>query len=123
MAVRIITRRTFCRLAGLLGLGTTLGLGACGGERESHQAKQAVDRAKAAAADASRCTDVSDLTAAQRELREDFGYVDLSDDPDYACRSCAYWTEPPFAGLCGGCTLMAGPIHPEGSCDSYEESG
>lgn len=115
-----LNRRIFLRLAGLLGLGAALGSAACGGDSaESSQAKQTIDRAKAAAADAARCTDLSDLTDDQRALRDSFGYVDLSDDPDLECLGCEFWTAAPFGGLCGGCTLMAGPIHPKGTCDSY----
>jgi hypothetical protein len=118
-----LTRRLFLRLAGLVGLGATAGLAACGGDAgESSQAKQTIDRAKAAAQDAARCTDLSELTEAQKQLRDSFGYVDLSDDPDLVCIGCEFWTEPPYGGVCGGCTLMAGPIHPQGFCDSYAEA-
>ena len=113
-------RRIFMKRAGLCGLGAAFYLNGCGGDSE--KAAEKAEQATAALEKADPCTDLSDLTEAQVQIRDTFGYVDKSDDPDLICKNCAYWTEPAAGGFCGGCTLMAGPIHPAGTCDSYEDA-
>ena len=109
------TRRKFMKITGLCSLSATFWLAGCGGEKEKAEPAASLETADP-------CTDLSELSEAQVQLRDTFGYVETSDDPDLACRVCEYWTEPAAGGFCGGCTLMAGPIHPAGSCDSYEEA-
>ena len=113
-------RRIFMKHAGLCGMGAALYLAGCGGDSEP----AAKDTAKAVAArmNAETCTDLSELTSGQIKIRDTFGYVDRSDDADMICRTCEFWKAPAAGVLCGGCTLMAGPIHPEGFCDSYSEA-
>lgn len=120
MMRRELTRRAFCHRAGLLGLGTIFWSTGCGQEDGKQADPQAEGKALPATTDP--CTDLSDLSEAQVQLRDSFGYVDHSDDPDLACDVCEYWIEPSTGGICGGCTLMAGPIHPAGTCDSFEEA-
>jgi len=64
--------------------------------------------------------DSSALTPADHALRESLEYVDVS--PFGAaknCLNCSYWL-PPQDKACGGCTLLAGQIHPLGYCTSWE---
>jgi len=106
-----IYRRIFVKRAGLYGLGVALHMIGCGGDSE-----------QAAHTSAESCTDLSNLTTGQIKVRDTFGYVDRSDDEDLVCRTCEFWQAPAAGGLCGGCTLMAGPIHPDGFCDSYSDA-
>jgi hypothetical protein len=64
--------------------------------------------------------DYSALTPADHSLRESLAYVDVS--PFGAaknCLNCSYWL-PAKDKECGGCTLLAGQIHPLGYCTSWE---
>ena len=103
--------------AALLALALAVSLAGCGdggGDRDAAAGK--------ASPLAEPCADLSGLTSEQIALRDTFGYVDRSDEPDLVCRTCEFWTEPPTGSPCGGCTLFAGPVHPEGFCDSYSEA-
>lgn len=113
-------RRIFMKRAGLCGLGAAFYLNGCGGDSE--KAAEKAEQATAALEKADPCTDLTDLSESQIQLRDTYGYVDKSDDPDMICKVCEFWTEPAAGGFCGGCTLMAGPIHPAGTCDSYEDA-
>lgn len=66
------------------------------------------------------CTDTSGLTDAEKKTRESLKYVDKSPKPDKNCANCKLYTEPEQEGECGGCTVMAGPIHPDGYCISWQ---
>lgn len=76
-------------------------LGACGGD------------------DALTCTDTAGLPPAAVTLRTTLAYVDQS--PHGAqknCLNCNFY-QAAAANQCGGCTLIQGPIHPEGYCNSW----
>lgn len=116
-------RRTFLALAGklgLLGLVAPLTAAGCGGGGDD--AAQSDQSAPAAKVDDTGCNDVSGLTESQIEARRMFEYVETAADPAEACKLCAFWDEPEAGQLCGGCTLFAGPVHPDGSCNSFEEA-
>ncbi len=119
MSAHDLTRRTFCRLAGLLGAGAMLIVAGCGrGE------KPAAERTEAAASTPAveDCNDVTSLTAAQVQVRETFEYVEAAPDPALACHLCEFYKQPAAGRFCGGCTLFAGPAHPDGSCNSFSEA-
>jgi hypothetical protein len=103
---RNLTRRAFLALSSLIGLGAAAGLAGCGGGGDDREQKAAAADANAGAT-AEPCTDVADLSPDQVEIREAYEYVERA--------------EAPAGGFCGGCTLMAGPIHPEASCSAFEE--
>ena len=64
------------------------------------------------------CTDTSGLTAEEAAVRTTLAYVDKSPDPSKPCSGCALY-KPAGEGQCGGCQVMKGPIHPEGTCKSW----
>lgn len=77
-------------------------LSACGGEES----------------EALTCTDTSGLTPAQIATRESQHYVDASPNPDQRCSNCNFFTAGQ-AGQCGTCTVIQGPIHPDGYCNLW----
>lgn len=108
-----LSRRDFLERAAMLGalsLGATTLLAAC-----EQPAREAGTPAAAPAA-AFTCTDVSGLTPAQVATRTANDYVDVSPKPEQLCDNCALYTEPAAGAQCGGCTVVAGPIHPKGWC-------
>lgn len=76
-------------------------LSACGGGEESLS-----------------CTDTSGLTPAQTSVRETQHYVDAAPNAAEKCSGCTFFTAGQ-AGACGGCTVVQGPIHPDGTCDLW----
>ncbi|MFU8802250.1 MAG: high-potential iron-sulfur protein [Bradymonadaceae bacterium] len=108
-----LSRRQFLERAALLGavsVGGAAFLAAC----ESQPAQPAA-APEAAAADFS-CTDVSGLNAAQIATRTTNEYVDQTPNPEQRCDNCALWVDPAAGENCGGCSVVAGPIHPAGWC-------
>ncbi len=65
------------------------------------------------------CTDVSGLSAAEKQARTSLKYVDTSPKKDKHCKNCQLYKAPAKAGRCGGCTVVKGPINPEGYCSSW----
>jgi len=64
------------------------------------------------------CTDLSGLTDAQKALRGKFAYTDTSADPKKQCVACVQWV-PALPNACGGCKVLPGPVHPEGTCSLF----
>ena len=107
LPMKTITRRELLRRSaafGAAGVGLTVigpaALG-CGGD------------------DKLRCNDISGLTPAQQSTRSSLGYVEQS--PHGAQKNCANCNFFTAGGekQCGSCTLVPGPIHPEGYCNSW----
>ena len=65
------------------------------------------------------CTDTVGLSPAQTATRQTNEYVDRTPDPAKACSGCQLYKAPAAEGQCGGCTVVAGPIHPQGYCKLY----
>ncbi len=63
------------------------------------------------------CTDVSALSEAEKKTRESLGYVDKSPHPAKLCANCNLFQASGEG--CGGCTVIKGPIHPNGYCNSW----
>jgi hypothetical protein len=61
------------------------------------------------------CESDNSLSPIDREARAGVGYVLSADDPKKACRLCTYWISP-AGDRCGGCKVLRGEIHPEGTC-------
>jgi hypothetical protein len=60
---------------------------------------------------------VAALSAEQQSARLALHYSDASADPARACHACRLYTGGQDA--CGTCTVVAGPVHPQGSCDAF----
>jgi hypothetical protein len=122
-----LNRRDFFRRAAVMGAsvaGAGVFLSAC--KQDGADAKK-TDKAKADKADKGAakdgelsCMDTSGLTDAEKKTRESLKYVDKSPKPDKDCENCKLYTEPKEPGTCGGCTVVAGPIHPDGYCISWQ---
>lgn len=70
-----------------------------------------------------RCDDVSDLPDADTELRTALEYVDRSPHGEKKnCETCAFY-KAAEKDECGRCTLVKGPIHPRGYCNSWAAKG
>lgn len=78
-------------------------LAACGGEE---------------AAEELTCTDTAGLSPAEIQTRQSQNYVDHSPNEN-ECSGCRFYQAPQQEGTCGGCQVIAGPIHPDGYCDLY----
>ena len=65
------------------------------------------------------CTDTSQLSAADLQLRVDtLRYTDESPDPKQHCAGCQQF-KPRGDGACGACVVVRGPINPQGRCKRY----
>lgn len=120
-----ISRRNFIQRIGVLGaagFGASSLLAACGGGETSAPAEPAAPAAEPApepaTADALTCQDTTGLTEQEIQMRTSLNYVDETDDPERACDKCALY-QTAEEGACGGCTLIKGPIHPNGTCTSF----
>jgi hypothetical protein len=65
------------------------------------------------------CTDISQLSAADVELRKRaLGYMDQSPEPERTCSGCQQF-KPKGEKACGGCVVVRGPINPKGRCRKW----
>lgn len=69
------------------------------------------------------CTDTSGLSFEETNVRNTLSYADRSPDPQRTCVRCTQWVAPKEDGKCGGCKIMKGPIHPDGTCKSFAPRG
>ena len=69
------------------------------------------------------CVDVAGLAEEEVKARTALGYADRATDPTRACKGCNQWIAATTSGACGGCKLMKGPIHPDGSCKAFTPRG
>ena len=65
------------------------------------------------------CDDLSDVSAAEIEKRQKFGYVKKSPYPDRFCNNCSLYIPPVSDKDCGGCLLFKVPVDPGGYCMQY----
>ncbi len=65
-----------------------------------------------------RCNDESALSTAERDARHGAGYAERAADRARACSGCNFY-QAAGANACGSCTVVRGPIHPEGSCNLF----
>ena len=59
------------------------------------------------------------LTEAQIQNREAQNYTDTTPNPAQRCDNCGLWEDPAPGENCGGCSVVAGPIHPAGWCSIW----
>ncbi len=65
------------------------------------------------------CTDVTGLSGDDVNQRNNIAaYVDLSPDPGKKCSLCVQFV-PAAPNACGGCKVVKGPIHPDGTCKLF----
>ena len=70
-----------------------------------------------------RCGNVSGLSEGDLELRSALEYQDGSPHGEQqSCSNCAFY-KVGKENQCGGCTLVKGPIHPLGYCNSWAAKG
>ncbi len=103
MSSNLLDRRTFLTRAALLGgvaAGASL-LAACGKGGGSLV-----------------CTDTASLKPEDLATRTSLNYADASPDPTKLCSSCTLYL-PAAEGACGGCSVVKGPINPNGYCISW----
>lgn len=118
MRISDLSRRQFLQrfaAVGALGIGTGSLLSACGGGETAPQG--AAPGTPAATAGA--CADLTGLTEQEVAMRTQLQYVEVGTDPAKHCVGCALWVAPAAGAACGGCTLIKGPIAPEGHCISW----
>lgn len=65
-----------------------------------------------------KCTDETGLAASDATARHALGYTEPAPDPSRACHGCQQWV-PGASNACGKCKVLAGPIHPDGTCRSF----
>lgn len=63
----------------------------------------------------------SSLSAEQQRARQMLHYVDHGPSAERHCVRCRLYTGN--ASACGTCSAIAGPIHPEGTCDAFVANG
>lgn len=69
------------------------------------------------------CEDVSGLSESDLKLRTNLEYRDVSPHAqDKTCAKCAFYRVGK-KNECGQCTLVKGPIHPMGYCNSWAAKG
>ena len=69
------------------------------------------------------CKDTSGLSPQDTELRTALEYRDRSPHGETkSCSNCAFYVAGPKE-QCGRCTLVQGPIHPLGYCNSWAAKG
>lgn len=114
-----INRKDFFKKMGILSVGalsaSTL-ISACGG---GDAPKSDAPMAPAAKADTNPCSDLSGLTDQEKGTRDALGYIAKTENPEQVCTNCNFWQKPEGDSPCGGCTLMKGPINPDGWCKSW----
>jgi hypothetical protein len=100
-----LSRREYLAKSLLFGVGAALGLihTACGSDRRK----------------AFTCTDTTGLTPEELKTREALAYVDRTTDPNKTCSNCQLFEPAAEKQTCGGCTLVRGPFHPQGYCNSW----
>lgn len=65
------------------------------------------------------CDDVSGLTEQEKKTRESLKYVEKSPEPQKNCANCSLYQLPKDGEFCGGCSVLKGPVHPQGYCTAW----
>ncbi|MFZ0453245.1 MAG: twin-arginine translocation signal domain-containing protein [Ignavibacteriaceae bacterium] len=108
-----INRKNFLKGTAALtlsGFGAVTFLAGCGKKKEEPgEAKEA----------SGPCSDLSGLSAADKETRELYRYVADSPHEDKKCHLCNYFIPPENNAPCGTCQVVKGPINPGGYCTSW----
>ena len=65
------------------------------------------------------CQDTTGLSDADKGTRTTLQYTDRAPSSDKQCHVCSFYQPAPEPTKCGGCTLVKGPIHPNGYCTAF----
>jgi hypothetical protein len=63
------------------------------------------------------CSDETSLDETQKATRKSLAYTDVSSDKNKLCKDCVQWV--PLGDECGNCKVLAGPVHPAGTCNLF----
>jgi High potential iron-sulfur protein len=96
-----LSRRTTLRLLVATPL-MAAGLSACGKKTEPDS-----------------CGDLAGLSDGEKTAREALQYKDRSMEKDKRCGGCNFYQAASDPAACGACTLVKGPIHPNGYCTAF----
>ncbi|MEZ4647687.1 MAG: high-potential iron-sulfur protein [Candidatus Eisenbacteria bacterium] len=130
MADRDMERRAFLdilarhsALGGIALLATSL-LGCGGSDRaesdaEGRTGSEDAERGEAGASAGDPCGDLSALSDDELSDRRTVEYVPVTPDAEKRCDNCQLWIAPENGAPCGGCDILAGPIHPRGYCTAW----
>jgi len=120
-----LSRKDFLKkmsLFGALSVGAGSVLQACGGGGEKQSGsgqEQTSTETESSTAAAEPCTDLSGLSDQEKQTREQFQYVQETTKADQHCANCALFQAPEGDAPCGSCTLVKGPINPNGWCTAW----
>jgi hypothetical protein len=111
-----VTRQNFLKYGAAVGAGLGMVyLAACKKKADDEE-----ELAEEPAAAGGECSDASALPPEDQQLRENMvgqlQYVEQSTVAGKNCLNCQFYIE---GSPCGGCTLIKGPIAPEGYCNSW----
>lgn len=125
-----LSRKDFLKrlsMLGLIGTGTGSLLAACSsGNKKGGSSQEAAQgmssdtsgTGKMAAA-ADPCTDISSLNDQQKQMRSSLKYVGHSPYDNKKCSNCQFFQAAKDGKPCGSCTIVPGPINPDGHCTSW----
>jgi hypothetical protein len=65
------------------------------------------------------CSDISELSDADKATRKTFDYTGNSPDPAKVCINCTHFRPATDGTACGTCELVKGPINPNGYCTQW----
>jgi len=65
------------------------------------------------------CTETGALSPQEAAMRQQLQYADRTPDPSKTCSNCRFFTAAAAANTCGSCSLVKGPINPQGHCTSW----
>jgi len=119
-----ISRKDFLKRLGFMGalsVGGSAIITACGGgeNKEAAESGETGMESQSQAAAAQPCSDLSGLTDQEKQTRTQFQYVHETTKPDQHCQNCALFQAPEGDSPCGSCTLVKGPINPNGWCTAW----
>jgi hypothetical protein len=64
------------------------------------------------------CTDTIGLKPDEIATRTALQYTDAATEANKTCSTCQLY-KPAGPDQCGACTVVKGPVHPQGSCKSW----
>ncbi|MFN3200832.1 MAG: high-potential iron-sulfur protein [Bradymonadia bacterium] len=119
------SRREFLLVAtGLSVVAGSVLFAGCGGKKDGDKkdgdkkAATGGDK-KAASAGGGGCTDISKLNDAEKAMRTQLKYIDISTNAEQNCANCQLYQAATGGAACGGCAVVKGPINPKGWCASW----
>jgi hypothetical protein len=120
-----LSRRDFLARAlalGLAGVGASAVLAACGNAEQKPEQKPATPPAASPRASSSATTSPALVRAGQGHAHQQPATWTSPPPLGRTCANCQLY-QPAAAGACGACTLVKGPIHPEGLLPRVGQEG